>query len=209
MRNIVTSLLVLLTGSALWAAGGFQSLWNGKDLSDWIVDTPAVWTIQDGVLIGKSEGLNYHEYLRTKEHYSNFILKLKMRIVGGNGNSGIQFRSWAVPNSHNVAGYQADAGVGRREPGIYWGALYCEARHKMLGFPGPEFRKTVDLDGWHEYVITARGNRIRLELDGVTTVEYQEQDPAVARSGFIALQVHGSREPLEVHFKDLSIQVLD
>ena len=199
----------LLLACALQAEEGFRPLYNGHDLSEWIVVTPSVWTIKDGTIIGKTDGLNYHEYLRTRRHYANFVLKLRMRLVAGRGNSGVQFRSRPARDPHNVEGYQADAGVQARDPKILWGALYCEARHKMLALPPQNFLAAVNLDAWHDYTITADGDHIVLEVDGVRTVDYVEKDPAVDRTGFIALQVHGSKEPLEVHFKDLRIKVLE
>jgi hypothetical protein len=131
-----------------------------------------------------------------------------MRLVGGRGNSGVQFRSRPARDPHNVEGYQADAGVQARDPKILWGALYCEARHRMLAVPPENFLAAVDLDAWHDYAIRADGSRIVLEVDGVRTVDYVEQDPSADRDGFIALQVHGSKEPIEVRFKDLRIKVL-
>jgi hypothetical protein len=194
---------------ALPAQDGFQPLCNGRDLSEWVVVTPSVWSVKDGVIVGKTDGLPYHEYLRTRRNYADFTLKLRMRLVGGRGNSGVQFRSRPANDPHNVAGYQADAGVQARDPKVLWGALYCEARHKMLALPPQNFLSAVDLGAWHDYAITAEGTRIVLEVDGVRTVEYVEQDPGADRNGFIALQVHGSKEPMEVHFKDLRIKVLE
>lgn len=194
---------MLVLAATLGAEERFQPLFNGKNLEGWDVDTASVWEVRDGLIIGKSPGLPYNEFLRTKKCYSDFILKAKIRIMNGKGNSGIQFRSKAVPNSHEVSGYQADA-----FPGL-WGSLYDESRrNKTLASPRPEFLAKLDLSAWHSYVITAKGNHIWLELDGTTTVDYQEQDPGIESTGFIGLQVHASREPIEVRFKDLIIQVL-
>lgn len=199
----------LLLVFVLPAQEGFQPLYNGRDLSEWIVVTPSVWSVKHGVIAGKTDGLPYHEYLRTRRHYADFTLKLRMRLIGGRGNSGVQFRSRPGRDPHNVEGYQADAGIQPRDPKVLWGALYCEARHKMLMLPSQDFLSAVDLGAWHDYTITADGAHIVLQVDGVRTVDYIEADPGVDRTGFIALQVHGSREPLEVHFKDLRIKVLE
>ena len=204
-RTSKTNILfgVLVCVATLHAGEGFVPLFNCKDLDGWKVDTPSVWQVRDGMIIGKSPGLSYNEFLRTTKHYSDFILQAKIRIINGKGNSGIQFRSKPVPKSHEVSGYQADA-----FPGL-WGSLYDESRrNKTLASPPPEFLTKVDLSGWHSYVIHARGKHIRLELDGTTTVDYQEQDPGIESTGLIALQVHASREPIEVWFKDLMIKVL-
>lgn len=61
---------------------------------------------------------------------------------------------------------------------------------------------------WHTSVVTAKGSHITLEFDGVKTVDYEETDPSIPRDGFIALQVHANKEPVEVQFKDLQIKIL-
>jgi hypothetical protein len=190
----------LLKGAAR-DSEGFQPLYNGINFDDFIVDTAAVWSIRNGVIIGKSAGLPYNEFLRTRKHYGNFVLKAKLRLINGYGNSGIQFRSKPVPNSHEVEGYQADAGE------RYWGALYDESRRrKVLAGPDAAFLEKLDPAAWHQYVITARGNRIGINLDGVQTVDYEENEPGIEQTGFIALQVHSSKAPIEVWFRDLMIR---
>ncbi len=56
-------------------------------------------------------------------------------------------------------------------------------------------------------MITARGNHITLDLNGVRTADYHEAEPGIEQTGFIALQVHGG-PPMEVQFKDLVIKEL-
>ena len=193
-----TLALFLLFTAALAA----EPLFNGKNLDGWQVDTASLWTVRDGMIVGKHDGLKYNDFLRTKKSYSDFRLKLKFRLLGGKGNSGVQFRSKPVPNSHEVEGYQADVGE------KYWGCLYDESRRKKVLVQAPaEFIDQLDKDGWHEYVITAQGNHITLDLDGKRTVDYTETEPGIEKSGFIALQVH-SGPGIEVWFKDLEFEDL-
>jgi hypothetical protein len=191
-----------MTSCILFFLLAFQALFNGKDLDGWEVDTPNLWTVRDGMIVGKSPGLKYNDFLRTKKHYSDFILKLSFRLVNGEGNSGIQFRSRPVPNSHEVSGYQADIGQ------QYWGCLYDESRRKkVLAQASPESLAGLKKDGWNDYVITARGNHITLDLNGRRTVDYYEPEPGIDQTGFIAPQIHGG-PPMEVQFKDIQIQEL-
>jgi hypothetical protein len=195
---------LVLIAVGMPAQNGFRPLFNGKNLDDWVVDTPGLWQVRDGMIIGKSPGLKYNDFLRTKRHYSDFILKVSFRMIDptGRGNSGIQFRSKPVPNSHEVSGYQADMGM------QYWGCLYDESRRrKILAQASPESLAGLNKNGWNEYVITARGNHITLDLNGVRSVDYHETEPGIDTSGFIALQLHGG-PPLEMHFKNLQIREL-
>lgn len=178
----------------------YKPLFNGKDLTGWIVDTPGLWSVRDGAIVGKHRGLKYNDFLRTERSYGNFVLRAKLRLLDNVGNTGIQFRTKGIPGSHEVAGYQADAGE------KYWGCLYDESRRKrILGQASAESLAGLDTSGWNQYVISADGDRITLELNGKRTVDYREEDPAVERSGFIALQVH-SGPGIEVHFKDIEIR---
>jgi hypothetical protein len=196
--------LIALAALPLVAQDGFRPLFNGKNLDEWIVDTPGLWRVVDGTIIGVSQGLKYNDFLRTRKSYSDFVLKLRFRMIdaSGRGNSGIQFRSKPIEGSHEVAGYQADIGQ------QYWGCLYDESRRKrVLAQAAPDSLAGLDKSGWNEYVVTARGNRITLELNGVKTVDYTETEAGIESSGFIALQLH-SGPPLEMHFKDLMIREL-
>ena len=180
----------------------WQSLFNGRDLADFDIDTASVWSVREGVIIGSTSGLKYNEFLRTKKHYKNFILRGKLRLIDGTGNSGFQFRSEPVPDSHEVSGFQADAADG------FWGNLYDESRRRtILAKPPDSFLKQVDPTAWHSYVVSAQGNHIRIDVDGVQTVDYEERDPRIPQTGFIALQVHAG-PPSEVWFRDLQIQIL-
>jgi len=197
-----TLILALLLPAGLLAEAGFTALFNGRDMEGWEIDTPNIWQARDGMIVGRSPGLKYNDFLRARKSYSDFILKLSFRLVDGKGNSGIQFRSRPAVKLHEVSGYQADIGD------KYWGCLYDESRrNKVLAQAAPESLAHVNKEGWNDYVITARGSRITLELNGVRTVDYLESDPAIEKTGFIALQVHGG-PPMEVQFKDIRIQEL-
>jgi hypothetical protein len=198
----------MLLGFAVWAAAlpaaepGFTPLFNGKNLDGWQADTPGVWSVRDGMIVGKHTGQKWNDFLRTEKDYENFILKAEFRLVNGVGNSGIQFRSKPVENSHEVSGYQADIGE------KYWGCLYDESRrNKVLVQPPVEALAGLKRDGWNEYTIHAQGGRIKLELNGILTVDFLETDTKIPRTGFIALQVHAG-PGIEVHFRNLRIREL-
>lgn len=196
--------IALRTGeTARWPGEeGFRPLFDGVSLQGWEVDTPGLWTVRHGMIVGKHAGLPYNDFLRTKRSYGDFELRLQFRLVGGSGNSGVQFRSAPAAIPHEVAGYQADVGQ------QYWGCLYDESRRKrILAQAPPDSLQGLDKDGWNEYLIRAQGRRITLALNGRTTVDYEEKEPGIAESGFLALQVH-SGPGIEVHFRNLRIREL-
>lgn len=197
-------LAAVLCATTLSAAEGFVPLVRGNSLDGWVVDTPGVWSARDGVITGRSEkGLPHNDFLRTAKHYRNFVLRLEFRLAGGSGNSGVQFRSQPVANSHEVSGYQADIGE------EYWGCLYDESRrNRVLARPLPGSLEGLDKAGWNRMEISANDNHIVLTLNGRRTVDYTEADPGMDTPGFIALQVH-SGGPIQVEFRNIEIQSRD
>jgi poly(3-hydroxybutyrate) depolymerase len=180
---------------------GFTPMVNGDSLDGWDGDKQ-LWSAKDGVLIGRSSGLNHNDFLATTRPYGSFVLSLNFRLADGQGNSGVQFRSVRIPG-HEMSGYQADIGEG------YWGALYDESRrNRVLVYPRAEAVRGVHQAGWNRYNIRAMGDRITLTLNGVNSVlEYKEADPNIARDGLIAVQMHAGGS-MEVMFRDMMIQPL-
>lgn len=189
----------LLSGEpALVETAGFQPLFDGKDLTGWEGEQN-LWSARDGAIFGTSPGIPRNQFLATDAAFGDFVFKAMFRVKGGLGNTGIQFRSVRVPGTE-MSGYQADLGEN------YWGCLYDESRrNKVLTQASPAALKALRKDGWNQYVIDAKGADIRLALNGATSVSYKEDDPAIARSGRFALQIH-SGGPMEVAFKDLYVQ---
>ena len=176
------------------------SLFDGKTFEGWEGNLK-MFRIEEGAIVGGNlkDKIPHNEFLCTKKSYSDFELRLKVKLLGGEkSNAGIQFRTKRIPNHHEVSGFQADMGVS------WWGALYDESRrNKMLARPDPEkIKNLVKHNDWNDYVIRAQGNRIQLWLNGVQTIDYTEEDPKIETSGIIGLQIHGG-PPAEAWYKDI------
>src|SRR4051794_38131860 len=104
---------------------GFTPIFNGKDLSGWNGNKD-VWKFENGMIVAETPGLKQNEFLATDKPYHEFVLRATFRLVNGNCNSGVQFRSVRMPNSSEMIGYQADLGDG------YWGCLYDESRRNKV-----------------------------------------------------------------------------
>ena len=178
----------------------FRPLFNGKDLEGWEATKPELWSVKDGMIIGKQERgqLKKNTFLATKEEYADFVLKASVRLVKDQGNSGLQFRTRILPDG-TARGYQADVAKG------YWGLLLEEGSPNRLIIkrPAPEAVEKVKPDEWNDYVITAQGHHITLELNGVKSVDLE--DPKGDLTGVIAFQLHVG-PAMEVQFKDIKIK---
>ena len=192
---------------------GFTSLFDGESLEGWHGDE-ALWTVEDGEILGVTDGeIPDNTFLISDGEYANFVLKLKFRLHDHQGNSGIQFRSKEVRELNGkefpefvVAGYQADIASER-----YMGILYGEKTgrgiiHDVTEDVVKKLEEAVVKDVWNEYVITADGDHIRQELNGVTTVDIE--DPEGDKKGVIALQLHRGHN-MRISFKDIFIKELD
>jgi len=199
--------LFILTFAILPALAAEKNLFDGKSFKGWIGDTNKTFRIQDGVIIGGTmkEKIPRNEFLCTTRDYTNFVLKLKFKLLGGpQANAGVQFRTKRHENDNEVSGYQADMG----DPS-WWGCLYDESRRNkvLVQAPTAEVNKVLKRDDWNQYEIRAQGKHIQLFLNGLKTVDYMEDDPKIEDHGVIAVQIHAG-PPSEAWYKDITIEEL-
>ncbi len=164
----------------------------------------------------------------------DFELTLKYRIE--KGNSGIQYRSKELPAGEAgpvVSGYQADFEAGRTYSGILYeekgrGILALRGQKtvietaeknpadpksqdfkvKIAGSVGDtnEIQAAIKHEGWNDYKIVAKGNRLQHFINGKQTVDVTDEDAAhAAKEGILALQIHAG-PAMVVQFKDLVLK---
>jgi len=196
------ALLLSASVTAAAAEGKFEPLFDGKTLTGWSGD-PDLWKVEDGMIVGSTDArtLKHNSFLSTTKKYKNFVLRLKFKLR--NGNSGVQIRS-KQHDDYVVRGYQSDIAESR-----FTGILYEEGGRGVLADVDKEKGGKAFLrHDWNEYVITCDGPRITQVLNGVTTVDYTEEDEKKgAKEGIIALQLHAGPK-MKVCFKDLEIREL-
>jgi len=171
------------------------SFFDEKTLANWDGDA-ALWKVENGEIVGRSQGLKRNVFLKSEMAFGDFRLVVRVKLAPNNGNSGIQFRSAALPDSL-VKGYQADVGVG------WWGKLYEEhGRGLMWKESGEAHVKAGD---WNTYEIVAVGPRILTAINGKRCVDLE--DTAGARQGIIAFQLHSGAVPFEVRYRDFRLEL--
>jgi len=178
---------------------GFQPIFNGRDLEGWDGD-PRLWRVQDGAIVGSTEGvaLERNSFLIYRRPLADFHLKVETLLRGGN--SGIQFRSEALPG-WVVRGLQADMAAGN-----HWSSIYEEGGKRGIVAPGWRGKaETVVLpEAWNDYEVICRGELIQLKVNGLLTAELRDR---TRLEGVIALQLH--RGPaMEVRFRNLRVKPL-
>lgn len=217
MKKVQLFLAALLIGCTVQLSfaqkskDGWESLFNGKDLTGWKqLNGKAKYEVKDGVIVGTSTLNTPNSFLTTEKNYGDFILELDV-MVDNKLNSGIQIRSLSTPEYNNgrVHGYQVEIDPSSRG----WAAgIYDEARRGWL-YPGdlnPAAKTAFKNNQWNKYRIEAIGNHIQTFLNGVPVAHLIDDMTA---SGFICLQVHGiknaDQEGTQVRWKNIRIKTSD
>jgi hypothetical protein len=208
---VIAMLMLPLKDSAAQepnAEAGFRSLFDGKTLAGWEGDDH--WfRVEGGTIVAGSlkETIPHNYFLCTEKAYGDFELRLEIRLIGEGQNAGVQFRSRRVPQSTEVSGYQADAGIAWNVP--VWGGIYDESRrNKMLVMPNAEKIGTVVCkDDWNQMRVIAVGPKIQVFINDVLSSDYTEADDKIDRTGIIGLQIH-SGPATEASYRNVRIKEL-
>jgi putative heme-binding domain-containing protein len=168
---------------------------SGKDLAGWEGNTE-LWKVEHGEIIGTSRtGLKQNEFLKSQMVFGDFRLICEVKLTPNKENSGIQFRSEALPDGE-MKGYQADVGAG------WWGKLYEEQGRALLWDKSGEAH--VKPEEWNTYEVLAVGSQIRTAINGKACVTLDDEKGA--KQGIIGFQLHAGG-PLEVRYKNFQIEV--
>lgn len=200
---------------------------NEEDLTGWD-GANGLWRVSDGTIIGETtmeRRLEHHSYLIWRDgEVEDFELRLKFRISGRQGNSGVQYRSRDL-GDHNVAGYQYN--IQGTRPGAT--AVLEEMKNgrgghlasigqqvhlldgdvrKILGTTGDKDEINASFKGrwWNALVIRAEGNRLQHWLNGHLAVDVIDEDRTKsAARGFLAFQLH-SGPPMKIELKEIRLR---
>jgi hypothetical protein len=128
------SLIVTVLVSAQPPATGWQNLFNGKDLTGWKrVAGKADYTVEDGVIIGRTVVNSRNTFLVTEKEYGDFILEADVWVEDEEGNAGLQTRSHfdaaAFGGEGKVYGRQCEVDPTLRR---WTGGIYDEGRRDWL-----------------------------------------------------------------------------
>jgi putative heme-binding domain-containing protein len=96
VRDLIAYLASPKQVPMLATAQNAATLFSGKDLSGWVGD-PGLWSVENGEIVGRTSGLKKNEFLFSQMTAKDFRLTFKIKLVKNEGNSGMQFRSEALP----------------------------------------------------------------------------------------------------------------
>jgi len=214
------------------------SLFNGKDLTGWIVKCKPTdadkqfWQVEDGAILADSMAGKDHDYiwLLTQQEYGDFILRLRFQAYRGNpGNSGIQIRSRYDDQASWLDGPQIDINPsGSWRTGMVWDEtrgvkhwLYPDVPKGEWVDPSMAPQEMVfyysdEEPGWNELEIKAVGTRVTAHLNGVKVTDYDGAgvlDDDVHKARNVGLSGHialqiHTGDLLKIRYKDIYIKNL-
>lgn len=188
-------------------AKGWQSIFNGKDLSGWSQKNgTATYRVEDGVVIGKTAKGSPNSFMCTEKDYGDFELAFEVNVDKGL-NSGVQIRSQSKPDYKNgrVHGPQVEIETAPGEAGY----IYSEGTGRGWISKDQPIKDAYQNDQWNQYLVRAVGDRLQVWVNGRKVEDLE--DPESHKSGFIGLQVHGIPQdagPFEVRWRNIQIRPL-
>ena len=175
------------------------NLFNGTDLSGWIVYGTEKWYVENGNLVCESGPDKGYGYLGTEKKFKNFDLSLEFKQEA-NGNSGVFFRS-SIEGT-KISGWQAEVAP----PGSNTGGIYESYGRGWLIKPDPKLDSALKMGEWNTMRILAQGDQVKIYLNGTLMVDFSDEKIGQAE-GQIALQIHDGGG-IKVSWRNISIKAL-
>ena len=227
--TIAVALLLLVSGKG-WtqaeAPEGFETLFNGKDLSGWFAmptadpsefaalseeeqnskiaelekTTSNSWRVEDGQIINDGKG----PYLTTKRHFRDYELLIDFKLEAG-GDSGVylkatpQVQVWDTTHEPSFK-HGSEKGSG----GLWNNSKGSPAKFPLVNADNP-------VGQWNSMRIVQLGARTSVWLNGKKIVDHQIMDNYWARkkpliaSGPIQLQTHGGK----MYWRNIHVKEID
>jgi len=216
---LVAAAAVGLVAGALAAAPpkgeGWKPLFNGKDLSGWVVPKGdnGHWKVVDGVIDydARSEAKG-GKNLRTEDEFGDYVLHIEWRLKKTSG-------LYAMPTILPDGSYKKDAngkvikenrpnadsgifvrGTGKSQVNIWcwpcgsgelWGYRNDKSQPpEVRAACVPKVHADNPVGQWNTYEITVRGDVVNVVLNGKTVIE-NARLPGLPKKGPIVLQHHG------------------
>ena len=186
-----------------------------SDLSAWTMQKEGAWVVKDGEIQPAAEKKQAGGYLWSKEKFEDFRLSLEFKM-SEKCNSGVFFRT--DPKNAVQGGFEIQVfdSAGKDEVGSHdCGALY-DAKAPSVNAAKPPGE-------WNQMVITAKGPKITVELNGQEVVNVNIDDWTTAnqnpdgsknkfktalkeipRNNHLGIQYHGH----PVWYRNLSVERL-
>lgn len=176
-----------------------EKLFNGKDLTGWIIYGTEKWYVEDGLIVSESGPDKGYGYLGTEKNYKDFEVNLEFKQEA-DGNSGVFIRS--TVDGTKVSGWQVEVAP----PGNDTGGIYESYGRGWLIKPDPEKDKALKYGKWNKMKIVVKGDRVTSYVNGVEMVDYTDEKIGKGEGG-ILLQIHDGGG-IKVYWRNITLTLL-
>lgn len=195
----IALIAVLLVIAQVSFAQKKEKLFNGKDLSGWIIYGTEKWYVEDGLLVSESGPDKGYGYLGTEENYQDFEIELEFKQEA-NGNSGVFIRS--TVDGTKVSGWQVEVAP----PGSDTGGIYESYGRGWLIKPDPEKDKALKFGEWNKMKIVVKGDNVTSYVNGVEMVNFSDEKIGQGKGG-VLLQIHDGGG-IKVYWRNIVLKKL-
>lgn len=202
-----------------------KSLFNGKDLSGWHADVPALdkdpggtqpFVVRDGKLVSLGDPRGH---LISDDEFENYRLEVEYRFAGKPGNCGVLVHASKPRALYSMFPQSLEVQMQSGEAGDFWcieeditvpDMVQRRGPQENWGINGSKARRILNLtDGsekppgeWNTMVIECVGDELKVWVNGDLV---NHGTKCTASKGHIALQAEGS----EVEFRKLELTPID
>ena len=198
MKKVILVALLLVGMQTVYAQKK-EKLFNGKDLTGWIVYGTEKWYVDKGLLVSESGPDKGYGYLGTTAEYGDFEVELEFKQEA-NGNSGVFIRS--TVDGTKVSGWQVEVAP----PGNDTGGIYESYGRGWLIKPDPEKDKALKFGEWNKMRIVVQGDRVISYVNGVEMVNYADEKIGAGKGG-VLLQIHDGGG-IKVYWRNIVLKKL-
>jgi hypothetical protein len=196
-KTLIIGLILLVAQTSF--AQKKEKLFNGKDLTGWVIYGTEKWYVEDGLLISESGPDKGYGYLGTEENFDDFEIDLEFKQEA-NGNSGVFIRS--TVEGTKVSGWQVEVAP----PGSDTGGIYESYGRGWLIKPEPEKDKALKFGEWNKMKIVVKGDNVTSYLNGVEMVNFSDAKIGEGKGG-VLLQIHDGGG-IKVYWRNIVLKKL-
>jgi hypothetical protein len=191
---MMTVLFLTVVSSLLLCSAGADPIFDQAELKGSRIQGPKeCWSLEEGILVGKSIPSKQGSILWTQQNYKNFEFECEFRYAG-NIDSGVFLRT---------ENDQIQIGVSGSLKRDMTGSPYIAKTSKY-----PVEAKVKDLlkEGeWNRMVIRVIGARYVVSLNGQQILDWESE--TAVEEGPVGLQVHSNLE-MKIEFRNLALRKL-
>jgi hypothetical protein len=175
------------------AAERWTTLFNGKDLSGWVVPPGNTqWRVERGVLVGESDEKLTGSMLLTEKKYGDFVFETDVRWEG-DPDSGIFIRTPAL---------QVQIGTSISQKRDLTGSFYIPKKGYPEELQAKEAAKYLKRGDWNTIRVEAKDDTFTVSINGHPVSKMK--DAQYAAPGPIGVQIH-QKLKMKVEFRNIRV----